>query len=121
MWICARKSLWWSAARSAPKSCSRYRQIEEDLGYYIMQWSLLPALTGTKRLGDRSSTTAKVTTKVRTRRREASQKGNAFAASVKAAATDAGLEGFEDFGAATAAAAAASQARRQRESEIARA
>ena len=38
---------------------------------------------------------------------------------MKAAATDAGLEGFEDFGAATAA--AASQARRQRESEIARA
>ena len=37
----------------------------------------------------------------------------------KKAATDAGLEGFEDFGAATAA--AASQARRQRESEIARA
>ena len=36
-----------------------HRQIEEDLGYYIMQWSLLPALTGTKRLGDRSSTTAK--------------------------------------------------------------
>ena len=95
------------------------RQIEEDLGYYIMQWSLLPALPGTKRLGDRSSTQAKVTTKVRTRRREASQKGNAFAASVKAAATDAGLEGFEDFGAATAA--AASLARRQRESEIARA
>ena len=98
-----------------------HRQIEEDLGYYIMQWSLLPALPGTKRLGDRSSTQAKVTTKVRTRRREAAQKGNAFAASVKAAATDAGLESFEDFGAATAAAAAASQARRQRESEIARA